>query len=91
MICDGPDDLEESTHILEFFIEGITISCNFNVPNLKLNIDLCTLNNDTISERMAAAKFHNENFVIISSNVKISMPHWRRYLEQNWDQVKELF
>ena len=91
MICDGPDDLEESTHILEFFIEGITISCNFNVPNLKLNIDLCTLNNDTISERMAAAKFHNENFVIISSNEKITMTSWRKYLQQNWEKVKDLF
>ena len=34
--------------------------------------------------------FHNDHFVIISSNVKISMTNWRKYLEKNWEKVTEL-
>ena len=44
-----------------------------------------------ISERMVGEEdFHNAHFVIISSNVKISMTHWRKYLEKNWEKVTEL-
>ena len=44
-----------------------------------------------ISERMVGEEdFHNAHFVIISSNVKISMTNWRKYLEKNWEKVTEL-
>ena len=44
-----------------------------------------------ISERMVGVEdFHNEHFVIISSNVEISMTNWRKYLEKNWEKVTEL-
>ena len=32
-------------------------------------------------------RFEDENLVIISSNTKIDMTQWRKYLIENWDNV----
>ena len=87
MNCEGPDDLEESAHILEFRIWELQFELGQTCFEIKIDLVMCTYYNDAIAERMAVAPFHNEHLVIISSNKKIAMPHWRKYLEQNWEEV----